>query len=166
MSSETLILDRLRTDLGNITIANQYVNSSKKLYEGQLDLSKMTDFDVICYYPGNRKPGTRTNNGIPVTWSLDIWVHVMFKAEKGESKLVRKGESWINDFRKWFYRDSTITENKWFTLDQESRGTPAVAGLDVVQWNSRSLDDIQRFAIWEKDVGEIVFKININYSLN
>lgn len=161
MSSETRILDQLRTDLGYISTANLYSNNYKKVYEGLLNLGTMTDFDCICYYPGNRTPGKKLNSNQPASCELDIFIHIMFKAEKGEGKLVRKGEKCIDDFRKWFYRDSSVTAGKFFTLDYEGS-----AVQDVVEWNSRSLDEIQRFAIWDKDVAEIIFKLTINYSTN
>lgn len=165
MSAETNILDRLKVDLGYIHQTNSYANKSKYVYEGRLDLTKLTDFDVICFYLGATKPMRSTNSGMPIQWELEIYIHTLFKSEKGESKLVRKGESWIEDFRKWFYRDSSIAQNKWFTLDQEPIGTPAVTGLSNVAWNSRRMDEIERFAIWEKDVGEIIHKLTINYSI-
>jgi len=160
MSAVTQILDQFKTELGYISVANQYENNSKRVIEGMVDMTKHNDFDVICYYPGNRKPSGRNySNNQPAQWELELYVHIIFKAPKGD--LVRKGESWIEDFNKWFYRSSSVTANKWFMLDHESSSLAS-----IVEWSSGSLDEIQRFADWEKDIAQAVFKITINYSLN
>lgn len=153
MSAETQILDQLETDLKFID-GNGYANRLNKVTEGYKPLSTENDFDCAWFFMGNRKPVKHTSDNVPYAWQGELWIIIQLKAADGN--LSRRIESWIDDFRKWLYQGSGITTNKWFTLDTS---LPT-----VVSWNSKDLQSIEPNSLWDKNISELFFKINITYS--
>jgi len=153
MSAETQILDQLKTDLEFINGGNNYANKLMKVVEGYKPLSTENDFDCAYFFMGNRKPLKNTSDNVPYVWQGELWIIIQIKATEGN--LSRRIESWIDDFRKWLWQGTGITANKWFTLDTS---LPS-----VVAWNSKELMTIEPNSLWDKQISELFFKINITY---
>lgn len=160
MSAETQILDLVRTDLKHID-GNGYTVRLSKVFEGYRPLNADNDFDCAYYYIGSRKPVHSMSNNIPAQWEADLWIHIQLKASADESALVRAAEEWIANMRKWLFAGvspdyaSGLTANKWFTAD--------TAASPLIPYGCKSLTEIESYAIWEKYIAELTFKITINY---
>lgn len=153
MSAETQILDQLQDDLLFINLNNGYTKSISKAVEGYKPLSAENDFDCIYFFMGNRQPYKKTSDNKPYAWQGELWLIVQLKAS--ELGLSRDIESWVENIRNWLWQGSGITSGKWFTLDTS---LPS-----VVSWNSKDLQAIEPNSLWDKNISELVFKINIIY---
>lgn len=140
----------------HIKAANLYANTLKKAEEGYLPLSANNDFDIAYFFMGARQPIQVTNDNKPAAWQGELWIILQVKART--LSLSRTIESWIEDFRKWLYQSSEVTANKYYTLDTS---LPSVVG-----WNAKKLQDIQPNSIWDEQISELTFKINIIYETN
>lgn len=155
MSSETQILDKIKTDLSFLMESGiGYTNRLSKVTEGWMPLAVDGSFDCAYFFLGNRTPERFTNDNKPCQWSADLWIFIQMRASEG--KLSRKIESWIDDMRKWLYQGSGVTSGKWYTLDTSLP--------DIVPYGGKVLKAIEPNSIWDKHISELIFKININYS--
>jgi hypothetical protein len=153
MSAETQILDKLQVDLMYINTANGYTKNLTKIVEGYKPLSAENDFDCAYFFMGNRSPYRKTNDNTPYVWQGELWIIIQLRAT--DQGLSRDIEAWIQNFRDWLWQGSGITANKWFTLDTS---LPS-----VVSYNSKDLQAIEPNSLWDKNISELVFKINIIY---
>lgn len=160
MSKETQILDKLRENLKFID-GNGYTVRLSKVYEGYIELASTNEFDAAYYYMGARKPYKYSSDNVPQSWTGDLWIHIQIKADSGEGILIRAIENWIENIRKWFYASqnstyaSGLTADKWFTLSLPDA---------LISWQTHSIEEIQPAVIWQDNIAELTFKINIIYS--
>jgi len=68
MSSETQILDQIKTDLMFLSTANNYANTLISATEGYMPISADNDLNRAYFFMGNRKPDRYTNDNKPVQW--------------------------------------------------------------------------------------------------
>lgn len=154
MSKEYDIIKAVRDDLLKISTANQYAVNAKFVNIGYRILGDSGDFPQVYCYMGERKPLYKANSGMPASWKGDLWIHAQLKAG-GITELVELTETWISELRKWLFQDSSITQDKWFTL--------GVTGL--IAWGSQVVEDISVTPLWEHNICEVTFKINVEYSI-
>lgn len=153
MSAETQILDQLKVDLLFINRDNGYTKKLSKAIEGYKPLSVENDFDCAYFFMGNRQPYKLTSNDIPYAWQGDLWIIVQLKAT--ELGLSRDIEAWIQNMRDWLWQGSGIDAGKWFTLD--------ISSSTGVLVNSKTLQAIEPNSLWDKQISELTFKLNITY---
>ncbi len=154
MSSETQILGQIATDLAFITTGNGYTNSLKKITEGYVPLSSVTEFDQVFFFMGDREPLRHSNDNKPTQWKGELWICIMIHRDM--DTLTRAIESWIEDIRKWLYQGTGITANRWYTLDTSLPEIVPYGGKDILK--------IGPSTIWAEYKSEITFKLNIIYS--
>src|ERR1051326_4115380 len=116
-SVEKQIFDVLKTDLKKITVTNHYQNDigdvEGRAVQATNDSLKLP---AIGYIIGNSVMNQLTRGPGMGEYTTDLLIDCIYEAKDGEDKLYNQKQSLIDDIKKHFRKDASVTQASWSSI--------------------------------------------------